>query len=282
MESQSARAIVIGWINQILETKDWSITDLARNAGLQPSTLTRLMGKPDKPFGYKPMTTLKSIAGGSGVPIPDDVLKAIETVKPIVDKEDKLSTSVEQDATLVLGWLRRGAELAYDLKGYEEARHNDVIWQLLVESVAIVDKLPDQEKRWLTSGRRSGGWNMIGMSRAELIEIERIRLLSAMKPFDGDTKTAPQRDDIDRALGVLEWLRWCNCARMPKRLVKAAMALARGGDKDIVHRHYRPNSKPKHTDIHEIRTRTVGFILKGLKNDLGIVPGNGITFKEVH
>ena len=51
-------------------------------------------------------------------------------------------------------------------------RHTDVIWQLLVEAVEVIDKTPDQERRWLTSGQRSGGWNMVGMSRAELVEIE--------------------------------------------------------------------------------------------------------------
>lgn len=123
---------------------------------------------------------------------------------------------------------------------------------------------------------------MIGMSRGELIEIERIRLLSAMKPFDGQTKTAPQRDDLDRALGVLDWMRWCNAARLPDRLSKAAIALARGGDQELVHRLYCPTRKPNRQNIGEIRTRTIGYILTGLKNDLGIVPSDGITFKEAH
>lgn len=190
------------------------------------------------------------------------------------------SSSLE-DRTKVLGWLAHGGELAVGLKG-DRAKHSDVIWQLLVEAVEVVDKTPDQERRWLTSGHRSGGWNMIGMSRGELIEIERIRLLSAMKPFDGQTKTAPQRDDLDRALGVLDWMRWCNAARLPDRLSKAAIALARGGDQELVHRLYCPTRKPNRQNIGEIRTRTIGYILTGLKNDLGIVPSDGITFKEAH
>lgn len=191
------------------------------------------------------------------------------------------TSSLHEDRTKALGWLAHGGELAVALKG-DHAKHSDVIWQLLVEAVEVIDKTPDQERRWLTSGSRSGGWNMIGMSRAELIEIEKIRLLSAMKPFDGNTKYAPQRDDTERALGILAWLRWCNAARLPERLTKAAVALARGGDQEIVHRLYCPTRKPNRQNFHEIKTRTVGFVLTGLKNDLGIVPGDGITFKEVH
>ncbi|WP_315729902.1 hypothetical protein [Bradyrhizobium sp. SZCCHNRI2010] len=178
-----------------------------------------------------------------------------------------------------LGWLAHGGQLAWDLKG-GQANHSDVIWQLIVEAIEVIDKTPDQERRWLTSGNRSGGWNMIGMSRAELLVIERIRILSAMKPYDGQTKVAPQRDDVERSLGVLAWMRWCNTARLPDRLVKAAVALARGGDAEIVHRLYCPTRKPNRQNIREIKTRTIGFILTGLKNDLGIVPGDGLSFKE--
>lgn len=191
------------------------------------------------------------------------------------------SSSLLEERTKALGWLTHGGELAGALKG-DRARHPDVIWQLLVEAVEVVDKTPDQERRWLTSGQRSGGWNMIGMSRAELIEIERIRLFSAMKPFDGQSKYSPQRNDVDRALGVLSWMRWCNAARLPDRLSKAAIALARGGDQEIVHRLYCPTRKPHRQNVMEIRTRTIGYIQTGLKADLGIVPGDGITFREHH
>jgi len=191
------------------------------------------------------------------------------------------SSSLLEERTKALGWLVHGGELAVELKG-ARARHNDVIWQLLVEAVEVIDKTPDQERRWLTSGQRSGGWNMIGMSRAELIEIEKIRLLSAMKPFDGQSKYKPQRDDVDRALGVLSWMRWCNKSRLPERLTKAAIALARGGDNELVHRLYCPNRRPIRQNVNQIRTRTVGYIQTGLKKDLSIIPGDGISFQEHH
>jgi hypothetical protein len=188
------------------------------------------------------------------------------------------SSSLEA-RTKALGWLAHGGELAVALKG-DKAKHSDVIWQLLVEAIEVVEKTPDQERRWLTSGHRSGGWNMVGMSREELIVIERARLLSAMKPFDGQTKYSPQRNDVDRALGVLAWMRWCNAARLPDRLIKAAVALARGGDDEIVHKLYCPTRKSNRQNVNEIKTRTIGFILTGLKNDLLIVPSDGLTWRE--
>lgn len=189
------------------------------------------------------------------------------------------SSSLE-DRNKALSWLTHGGELAVALKG-DRAKHNDVIWQLLVEAVEAIDKTPDQERRWLTSGQRSGGWNMIGMTRDDLTEIERNRLLSAMKPYDGETKYSPQRNDVERAMGVLHWMRWCNSARMPERLRKAAIALARGGDKLLVHKLYCPTRKPNRQNIGEIRIRTVGYIMTGLKSDLGIVPVGDISFVEL-
>lgn len=180
-----------------------------------------------------------------------------------------------------MSWLAHGGELARALKG-EEARHRDVIWMLLTEAVETIDKLPDQERRWLSSGARSGGWNMVGMSIADLKELERIRLLSAMKPYDGSSRASFATHDIDRALGVMEWLRWCNRAAQPEPLKKAAVVLARGGDQEIVHKVYCPNRKPNRQNVHEIKTRTTGFIITGLREDLSIIPGEGVTFEEVH
>lgn len=183
--------------------------------------------------------------------------------------------------TATLGWLAHGAELAKALKG-DRATHADVIWCLLVESIETIDKTPDQDRRWLSSGSRSGGWNMIGMTHADLKLIEHIRLLSAMKPFDGSTKVSPQRNDVERSMGVLEWMRWCNAARLPERLTKAAIALARGGDQAVVHKLYCPNRKPNRQNINEIRTRTIGYIMSGLRKNLGIVPSDGLSFAETY
>ncbi|MEY9741208.1 hypothetical protein ABIF65_000582 [Bradyrhizobium japonicum] len=178
-----------------------------------------------------------------------------------------------------LRWLNHGAELACDLRG-AKAKHADVIWQLLVEAVEVIDETPDQERRWLTSGTRSG-WKSPGLSRAALVDLERIRFLSAIKPFDDEvTRLLPQRNDEERALGVLEWLRWVNAARSGDRLSRAAIALARGGDSEIVQRIYCPGRKPNRQNVHEVKIKTVGFILTGLRDDLGIERGDGISFRR--
>lgn len=178
-----------------------------------------------------------------------------------------------------LSWLAHGTELAYDLKG-EKARHQHVIWELLIEAVEVVEKSPDQERRWLSSGTRSG-WKSPGLSQADLIALERVRVLSAMKPFDTDRTTySAQRDDEERAMGVLAWMRWVRAAKSGDRLSKAAVALARSGDSEIVQKIYCPNRKPNPQNVYEVKIRTTGLILTGLRDDLGIVPGEGITFQR--
>jgi hypothetical protein len=113
------------------------------------------------------------------------------------------SSSLE-DRNKTLSWLTHGGELAVALKG-DLASHSDVVWQLLVEAVEVIDKTPDQERRWLTSGHQSGGWNMVGMTRQDLQEIERIRLLSSMKPFTDEQKKVHYAD-WDKAHTTLDGL----------------------------------------------------------------------------
>lgn len=182
------------------------------------------------------------------------------------------------DRAHALCWLDHGADLARDLKG-DKAKHRDAIWELLVESIEVIDKTPNQERRWLTSGLRSNWKHPTGMSHADLIALERARVISALKPIDdGVTRCLPQRDDDERAMGVLAWMRWVRAAKSGDRLSKAAIALARGGDTEVVHRLYCPTRKPSPQNVFEVKVRTIGFILTGLRDDLGIVPGSGISF----
>lgn len=183
------------------------------------------------------------------------------------------------DVAEALRWLNHGTELAHDLKG-TRAKHRDVIWQLLVEAVEVIDKQPDRERRWLTSGTRSA-WKAPGLSHADLTALERVRFLSGMKPFDdSETRYLPQRDDDERALGLMGWLRWLNAAPSGDRLRKAAVALARNGDCEVARMLYELEGKTDRKYENEIKVRTAGLILSGLKNDLGIVPGDGINFRR--
>jgi hypothetical protein len=184
--------------------------------------------------------------------------------------------------TKALRWLAHGCALALSLKS-DKARTNDAIWSLITEAVDIIDRLPDQERGWLTSGTRAMKWSGDGLSVVELKELERLRAMSGMNPFAaGETGYSPQRDDVERALGVLEWMRWLSGTRLPQRLIKAAIVLARNGDHAAVQKIYCPNRKPHRQNVSEIRARTIGLILAGLRKDLCIVPGENLSFVEQH
>jgi hypothetical protein len=71
-----AKAIVIEWIDHILERKKWNGTDLARNSEIAPSTVLRLLNNPEHPF-VPTVSTLQKIANGSGYPIPKKVMTAL-------------------------------------------------------------------------------------------------------------------------------------------------------------------------------------------------------------
>lgn len=201
------------------------------------------------------------------------------TITPATTINQVSKTFGTPDTDAALCWLDHGAELARDLRG-DKAKHRDVIWQLLVEAVEVIDKTPDQERHWLTSGLRSNWKHPTGMSHADLIALERVRVLSAMKPFDSDhTKYSFRRDDGERAMGVLAWMRWVRAAKSGDRLSKAAVVLARSGDSEIVQKIYCPNRKPNAQNVLEVKIRTAGLIMTGLRDDLGIVRGEGISFR---
>ncbi|MEE9481771.1 hypothetical protein [Methylobacterium ajmalii] len=183
------------------------------------------------------------------------------------------------DRQKALRWLTHGVELAVGLKG-ARTTHRDVLWRLLGDAIEIMERVPDQERSWLSSGTRSGGWGAAaGLTRVELLEIERLRVLSSMMPFDGPSRCLPQRDDIERAVGVMTWLRWCSEGD-DHRLQKAAIALARGSE-DAAARIYRPGGRMRQV-TYEIRSQFSGRVLKGLARDAGIVPArDGLHFEEV-
>lgn len=76
VKAQNPKAIVIEWIDHILDRKKWNGTDLARKCGLAPSTILRLLNNPDHPF-VPTITTLQKIANGSGYPISKKVMAAL-------------------------------------------------------------------------------------------------------------------------------------------------------------------------------------------------------------
>lgn len=73
---KSIRDLVIEYIDHILDRKKWTGTDLARKAGMSPSTILRLLNDPKHEF-VPTLKTLNKIAEASGYPIPRRVLDAV-------------------------------------------------------------------------------------------------------------------------------------------------------------------------------------------------------------
>lgn len=72
--SDNKNAAVLEWIDHILKSKKWTGTDLARKAGLAPSTVLRMINDPNHQF-VPSFRTLKKIADGSGYPIPQKLME---------------------------------------------------------------------------------------------------------------------------------------------------------------------------------------------------------------
>jgi len=182
------------------------------------------------------------------------------------------------DRQKVLRWLDHGSELAGRRYG-ERADPRKVIWLLLSDSLDLLDRVPDQEKSWLSSGSRSGGWGGTGLTRAEMEEIERLRVMSGVTLPNTAPRYHPQRNDLERSLGVIEWLRWCSVGD-DHTLQKAAILLAKGAEDAAVRVWPKSRGRVRQA-VYEIRTQVVGRILSGLKAN-GFVPAPGtFHFMEV-
>lgn len=68
-KSGRSREAVIEWIRLLMRKRDWSGTDLARNAGISPSTILRALNQPDYEYVFS-QRTLEKIARGAGEPLP--------------------------------------------------------------------------------------------------------------------------------------------------------------------------------------------------------------------
>lgn len=74
---EAIKAQVVGWIDQILEGKGWSGTQLARKAGLAPSTILRMLNDPTHNFTPS-LTTLRKIAQASNLDIPRNLMEVFD------------------------------------------------------------------------------------------------------------------------------------------------------------------------------------------------------------
>lgn len=158
----------------------------------------------------------------------------------------------------------------------------DLVWDLLVDAARTIESLPDQDRRWLSSGSRSGGWNMIGMSSSEARAIEKARLMSGIMPGDA-LKMSAQAVDVDRAIDVIEWLRFCQSERRGLVLQKSAYWAA-AGHAMRAQAHFRPAAPKKQRTLNklmlEIKAQATGLILLGFTETFGITQGPDGTFER--
>lgn len=68
-KSGRSKENVIEWIESLMRKHDWSATDLARNAGISPSTILRALNQPDYPYVFS-LKTLQKIAHAAGELLP--------------------------------------------------------------------------------------------------------------------------------------------------------------------------------------------------------------------
>jgi transcriptional regulator with XRE-family HTH domain len=86
--TKNTRRVIIEWIEHILDRKKWTGTDLARKAGMAPSTVLRLMNDPKHTF-IPTLLTLQKIADTSGYPIPPSITEALGEGEPAASSRSR-------------------------------------------------------------------------------------------------------------------------------------------------------------------------------------------------
>ena len=158
-KASPAKAIVIEWIDHILERKKWNGTDLARKAGLAPSTILRLLNNPDHHF-VPTVLTLQKIADGSGYPIPKTVMSALGAHDAEIGgaEEDEASVGrrARQPSRSATVELRHISSLPAALQSAVSARRESYIPappQLDGDETAFAFHMPDNTlDPWFKSG----------------------------------------------------------------------------------------------------------------------------------
>jgi len=158
-KSQTPKQAVIEWIDYILDRKRWNGTELARKAGLAPSTLLRLLNNPDHQF-VPTIKTLQKIAEASGIPITKKVMESLK-----IDSES-VSELMPSEST-----LRRGGYRGHENAATVEFRHVSALPaslqaaagskrdghvaappQLEGDETAFAFNMPDDLGEWLRAG----------------------------------------------------------------------------------------------------------------------------------
>jgi hypothetical protein len=145
-------------------------------------------------------------------------------------------------------------------------RFDTIIWEALCEAIALVDTLPDQERKWLRGG--SGGWGMVGLTRSEAEDIERARQMMGLQPGDA-LRAGSTAADVDRALSVCKWLAWCRRPEEADDFHKVVYLAAL--NKEVAATKLWDRSRHgKRSTLRDIRQTAIGLIRKGLEAETRI------------
>lgn len=107
MDSQADA--VRAYLAQVCDAMEMDLTNVAREAGLAPSTLTRFQNKPEVKH-IPSLRSLSSVSAVSGIPLPPEVTRAPKRNGGSLEQRDKLNELVQQQLSL----LNRSWDALYD------------------------------------------------------------------------------------------------------------------------------------------------------------------------
>lgn len=150
------KAVVVEWIEHILERKNTTGTDLARKSNVAPSTILRLLNDPEYEF-IPSLKTLQKIAEGSGYPIPRKVMAALSGYKEAsaaAEREEKMAERRQARTPMVP--LRHVSSLPAALQSASKSNRDSAVAappQLEGDETAFAFHLPDDTfDPWMKSG----------------------------------------------------------------------------------------------------------------------------------
>lgn len=186
-----------------------------------------------------------------------------------------IENALLREAERQLRHLDYGMEMAQLVYG-DKARQSHAIWALIVEAVDLQNSLPDQDARFHRAGKATNFSPPMSTGfEARLAEVERL-LMTGNRGIGSSVLTATPPDH-ERMLDVLGWLSFINVGRDPRRMRRAVLAMAQGGDSGAV-RKVMGNHRMSRAAVHDLKVRAIRRIQIGLEEKWGIyLDGDGFS-----
>lgn len=165
--------------------------------------------------------------------------------------------------------INHGLELAAKA-GHPDPRLGDAVWELILEAMETLRRLPDREIGWLKSAERSHMPDMIRKLVEEFgAEVEHIAM------GEGPRETVvhpgpPSKGAIDRAEIVLnDWYQLGGSSRKARRNAQTLYLLAAGVPPRIVARITKVNGRHYRNTLYSRRDRHLREIIVQCEEELG-------------